>query len=106
MNADYSTLVHQIADVVSEFQKQATGHAPKRGESLAANGHRTKTFYVPRDIADEPWLKVAASAGYNTAWATSDAAALRPVLSAIIRRAPRERQQQLDADAKLVPVAP
>lgn len=69
------------------------------GESLAANAHRTNSFYVPRDVADEPWLKVAATAGYNTAWATSAAAAHHPVLSNIIRRAAVERQQQLDADA-------
>lgn len=72
------------------------------GESLAANSHRTSNFYVPQDVADEPWLKAAASAGYNVAWATSDDAAYHPTLSTIIRRASVERQQQLDLDA--VPV--
>lgn len=52
------------------------------GEAYTPNRYRTNTFYVPRDIADEPRLKAAVSAGYNTGWATSIAALLSPVSNA------------------------
>lgn len=71
------------------------------GESLAVNSHRTRIYYVPQDIADEPWLVAAAEVGYDTIWAASDEAKYQPILRNIINRASVDRLRRLDAESTL-----
>lgn len=61
-------------------------------------------FYVPQDVADEAWLKFAASRGYDLEWAKRQTDSNQVIRDAILRASPA-RQRQLHDEIKQASVS-